>query len=313
MRFLEKSGHKIRRIAAAAAGLAFAGIIFTACGTMHKFETTDPSLLISAEDLAEQMGKDGVVIVDMQSEEDYAMGHFEGAVNITSSDIVINVPVPNMLTSKKKIAEVMGKNGISNDSTVLVYDSDKMSAARLLWSLWMYGFDNVRVVNGGIKAIKALELPLTSEFPTVEPAEFTPGEPTGEWLASMKDVRAQVDEPMEGVTLLDVRSDEEYLTEGKIPTAIMRNYTEDFYADGSFKSKGITRVNYVESGVFPEDEIIIYCKSSFRAAASFLALYEAGYRNIKIYDGAYLEWTGNGNNPIDMPAGAALPTKSDAS
>ena len=43
----------------------------------------------------------------------------------------------------------------------------------------------------------------------------------------------------------------------------------------------------------PDDSIVMFCKSSIRAANTYVALYNAGYRNIKIYDGAWLEWSKN--------------------
>ena len=145
--------------------------VLSGCAT-HTYAETDPSLIVSASGLSEYMGQEGVVIVDMQSAEDYAAEHLEGAVNIPVSDIVINVPVENMLTSKKKVESVMGAAGISNDSTVIAYDTDRMSASRLLWTLWMYGFDNVRVVSGGLDAIRAAGLNMTTEVPQVTEASF---------------------------------------------------------------------------------------------------------------------------------------------
>ncbi|MEG1943228.1 MAG: rhodanese-like domain-containing protein, partial [Angelakisella sp.] len=101
--------------------------------------------------------------------------------------------------------------------------------------------------------------------------------------------------------------------EGKIPTAIMMNYLTNYYADNTLKDVQTTQINYLQAGIDPEDEIIIYCKTSFRAAPVFLELYEAGYRNLRIYDGAWLEWTANSTNPIDRPSGAAAPSNKDAS
>ena len=50
-----------------------------------------------------------------------------------------------------------------------------------------------------------------------------------------------------------------------------------------------------------------------RATPVFVQLYEAGYRNIRIFDGAYLEWSSDSTNPVEMPEGAKAPTKADAS
>ena len=303
---------KVQKALALFAALLVLGTAITACSTHTYVDTADP-VVIDASAVSSYLEADGVVFVDMQAPEEYAASHLEGAVNIPSSDIVINVPVQNLITSPKKIESVMGENGISDDSLVIAYDTDKMSAARLAWTLFMYGFENVKIVNGGFDAIQAAGLPVTDQAPSVTPATFTAGEPSGEWNVDMKRVREQVDTPSEHVVLLDVRSDEEYQTEGKIPGAVMRNFTECYREDGTLYPKELTRIHFKEAGIYPEDEIIIYCRSSFRAAPVFIHLYEAGYRNIKLYDGAFLEWTSNASNPVDMPEGAAPPTKKDAS
>ncbi len=284
----------------------------TGCGS-HTFANTEASLLVSVKELPDYLGKDNVVVVDMQSPEDYETSHLEGAVNIPAEDIVINVPVKNMLTSKKKIESVMGSHGISNDTLVIAYDADKMSASRLLWTLFMYGHENVKVVDGGFDAISTSGLSLSDKVPAITEATFTANEPSSEWCVDIARIKEQVNNPQKNVVLLDVRSDEEYQTEGKIPTSVMMNYMTNFFQDGTFKTTEITRINYLQNKIYPEDEIIIYCKTSFRAAPVFVQLYEAGYRNIKLYDGAFLEWSSNSDNPLEMPEGAVAPSKKDAS
>ena len=113
--------------------------------------------------------------------------------------------------------------------------------------------------------------------------------------------------------LLDVRSMDEYYEAGKVPTSVMMDYNTNFFGDKTFKTKDITKINYMEEKIFPENDIIIYCQTSLRAAPVFVQLYEAGYRNIRLYDGAYLEWSSNSSNPIEMPSGAAAPVAKDAS
>jgi len=286
---------------------------FAGCNT-HKFAKTEESLIVSAEELKDYIGKENVVIVDMQSTDGYAAGHVEGAVNIQNGDITINVPVNTMLTSAKKMEKLMSSKGISNDTLVIAYDTNKMSASRLLWSLFMYGHENVKVVDGGFEAIKAAGITLTTEEPVITETTFTAKEPTQNWVATKKEVLAQVNNPSANVILYDVRSDAEYYSEGKIPTSIMREYINNFYSvDGTFKSIQTTRIDHLELGIDPEKEIIIFCKSSMRACPVFVQLYEAGYRNIRIYDGAYLEWSSDSTNPVDMPAGVQPPKKNDAS
>jgi thiosulfate/3-mercaptopyruvate sulfurtransferase len=288
-------------------------VLISACNT-SEYEQTE-SRLISANNLSEFIASNNnLVIVDMQNPEDYATGHVDGSVNITKNDILINVPVDNMLTSKVKFERLMGEKGIDNESTVLIYDNDRLSAATLWWTLLVYGNENAFVLDGGLQALNNSGIEMTSKIPNIKTAVYTAQEKNNAYLAKMSDVKAQLDEPNENVILLDVRTDQEYAEKGKIPSSIMMDYAKMFYSDNTFKDVQATRINFMDNGMRPEKEIIIYCQTSIRASSVFLSLYNAGYRNIKIYDGAFLEWCTNPNNPIELPNGAGpLPSNKDAS
>ena len=263
-------------------------VVISACNPSTYEET--PSQIISADSLSDFISSnDNIVIVDMQSPEDYAAGHVEGAVNIVKDDIVINVPVENMLTSKAKFEKLMDEKGIDNDSTILIYDDDKMSAARLWWTFLMFGNENARVIDGGLQAINNAGIELTRDIPDVKQTAYVAGDKNKAYLADMNDVLQQVNEPNPNVVLLDVRTDQEYNEKGKIPSSVMLDYNNIFYTDNTFKDVQATRINFIDNGMRPEKKIIMYCQTSMRASAVFLSLYNAGYRNIKIYDGAYLE------------------------
>jgi len=287
--------------------------VISACNP-SEYEDTVPQI-ISAASLSELISSnENIAVIDMQSPEDYAAGHVEGAVNIVKDDIVINVPVDNMLTSKSKFERLMSEKGIDNDSTILIYDTDKMSAARLWWSFLVVGNEDARVIDGGLDAIKKSGIELTKEIPNIKTTTYVAEDKNKAYLADMSDVLDQINEPDSNVVLLDVRTDQEYIEKGKVPSSVMLDYNNIFYTDNTFKDVQATRINIIDNGMRPEKEIIMYCQTSMRASAVFLSLYNAGYRNIKIYDGAYLEWSSNPNNPIELPDGAsALPSKKDAS
>lgn len=291
--------------------LSLASVALTACNTSTYAESG--KIIIPAADLSEYIGKDNVTIVDMQSAEAYAAAHVEGAINITLDDIVINVPVKNMLTSKNKIQKLLSEKGIGNETTLVVYDDNKMNAARFFWTMLMYQNQNVLVIDGGLNAIKAAGYTLTDVVPEITPTEYVAADKDTTWLATADDVLAQVNEPDKNTILLDVRTDEEYYASGKVPSSVMFDYYNNFYKDGTFKNIETTRINYMNAGIRPENEVIMYCQTSMRAAAVFLRLYDAGYRNLKIYDGAYLEWSSNPNYPVDIPSGTVAPTNKDAS
>lgn len=306
-------------------------VLLSACNNFDYAETDQ--LIISADSLADYLDQDNVVFVDMQSAEDYAAGHMANAVNIQLSELMINVPVENMLTSASKINALMDSKGIGNDTLILAYDSDKMSASRLLWSLMVYGNNNVRVIDGGIEAIREAGYDMTddpdyvpeqgsndkSDLPIADEAVAQSGFAAADtkdeaWYIGIKEMQELVNAPNDNTVILDVRTDAEYLESGKIPGALMMDFNQNFYSDGTFKDTQSTQINYLQNGMNPEKQIIIYCRTSVRAAAVFVCLYDAGYRNIRIYDGAWLEWSANSANPIEYADNAVpIVTNKDAS
>ncbi len=291
--------------------LALTAGMMTACNTSKYAESG--KIIIPAGNLQTYIGADNTVIVDMRSGEDYAAAHVEGAVNIPVSELMISVPVQNMLTSKSKLQKLLSAKGISSDTVIVAYDDNNMSAARLFWTMLMYQNHNVLVVDGGLSAIKASGYTLTDAVPEISPAEYVAADKDETWAATMQDVQNQVNEPDKNTVLLDVRTEEEYYASGKVPSSVMVDFYSNFYKDGTLKNIETTRINYMKEGIKPENDVIVYCQTSMRAATVFLRLYDAGYRNLKIYDGAYLEWSSNPNNPVDIPSGIVAPTNKDAS
>jgi thiosulfate/3-mercaptopyruvate sulfurtransferase len=283
-------------------------LVLAAAGCDRSQYAASDQILIQAVDLPRYMGKNGVVILDMQAPEDYAREHVAGAVNYPVSNILVSLPVPNSLAPKGRVASTLGRAGVDNGTTVVIYDEGKsLNASRLWWTLLVYGHEQVKVVSGGLPAIRAAAVNLDAGTPEVEAKEFTVTDNRKLYLASMHDVRKQVDEPEPGVILLDTRTDKEYREEGKIPGSVLMDHNRNFYRDGTFFDTRATRINYIEKNIRAENMVIIYCRTSMRASAVFLRLWDAGYRKLKLYDGAWLEWSAGGGNAVERPSGAAVP------
>ena len=275
-------------------------LLLTGCGSQG---TEGGGWIIDAKTVSSYLAKENVVIIDMQKSGDYAEGHIKGAVNITRNDIVINTPVENMLAPKEVIEEVMGKNGISDATTVLVYDNNNnMDAARLWWTMLVYGHENVKVVSGGLKALRSAGLDLTTEKASISPAQFTAKEANTALIATKDEVLAQLNDPDDKVILLDTRTEQEY-NEGTIPGSVLYDYANNNFNDGTFKTPQIIKIDYIEIKITSDRTVIMYCKTSVRAAQTYLALYNAGYRNLKLYDGAWLEWSSDESLPVQKPSG----------
>ena len=271
---------------------------FTGCGPAAAGEKGTE--IIAARDLSHLLSQ-GAVLVDAQPGVKYNKEHIEGAVNIGRSDIVVNEPYPNLLAGANQIAGVLGARGISNNSLVVIYDNNKnMDSARLWWTMKYYGHDGVKVVSGGFEALKAAGFKVTAEKPPVTPASFAVTGERKEMIISRNDLKKIVDTAPENSVIIDTRTEEEY-NEGTIPGSVLLDFAGNNFSDGTYKPVQQIRIRYLEEGIDYDDTLVMYCKTSIRGAQTYLALYNAGYRDLKLYDGAWVEWSRNPMNPVYKP------------
>ncbi|WP_432407811.1 sulfurtransferase [Wukongibacter sp. M2B1] len=277
--------------------------VFAAVGcSSTSFNEDEAKSIISAKDALQLLGKENVVLVDAQKANIYGKAHVKGSVNISRDDIVVKEPVANVLGTKEQIEKVLGNVGISNDATVVIYDNNNnMDSARLWWTMKVYGHENVMVVSGGLKSLVEAGVEKTTEVPSVNPVEYSAKDKDISMIATIDEVKAQVNDPNENVVLIDTRSQEEY-NAGTIPSSILIDYSDNNYNDGTYKSVQDIRIMYLENNIKPENTAIMYCKTSIRGAQTYLALYNAGYRNLKLFDGAWVEWVLDESNPKQMPS-----------
>ncbi len=280
-----------------AALVVMTALLFISCGSYEESGT----VIIDGKEAAKLVGTSGVVLVDAQTASNYAKEHIDGAVNIQRNDIVKKDLVVNMLADASTIEAVFGSRGISNSTQVVIYDdNNNMDAARLWWTFLVYGHENVKVVSGGLQEMVRAGFAVSTTPATASPATFKAAAKNTALIATTAEVLAQVNDPKDDVFLIDTRTDEEF-DAGTIPSSIHLNYVGNDYADGTFRKIQDIRIIYKEAGVRTDDTAIMYCKTSIRGAQTFLALYNAGYRNLKLYDGAWLEWILDGSRPIQLP------------
>ncbi len=269
----------------------------------------DSSNVVEAEEIASLMQQENVVLVDVRAAEEYAKGHVEGAMNLTTGELTKNEPTPGLIADLETVEAVLGSKGIGNDSKILLYDDSGIHATRLWWVLKVYGHEDVQVINGGAAALVKAGLPLSMEVPSYSSVDYTAKSADMDLIATYDMVNAQVENPKDNVVILDVRSAAEF-AEGAIPGAILYPHTNHFYADGTFKSKRAIELDYKDLGIDKEDTVYVYCKTSVRATPVMLLLREAGFNDVKVYDGAWLEWEQQGTielveEPVVTPQDAS--------
>ncbi len=271
----------------------------SACGVKTAGETGTE--IITAKKAVSLIAEETIILIDARTAVDYKKNHIENAVNISRADIVVNTPYPNLLCPPDQLEKVLGEIGISNSSSVVIYDSNKnMDSARLWWTLKIYGHDDVKVVSGGINALIQAGMSESITSPVPKSVTFKAAAVKSEMLADRKIIKDQINNPDSDMVIIDTRTFDEYC-EGTIPGSILMDYSGNNFSDQTYRPVRQIQIRYLEEDVDFNDTIIMYCKTSIRGAQTYLALYNAGYRDLKLYDGAWVEWSARPAKPVCVP------------
>ena len=99
---------------------------------------------------------------------------------------------------------------------------------------------------------------------------------------------------MKNFEILDARSSQEFMG-GYLPNSKLILFTEGIGYDGKlFRDKDFLEVLFSQNQISKDKEIICYCMHDHRASNLFLQLKIAGFDNVKLYDGSFVEWYGKG-------------------
>ncbi len=278
--------------------LVSAALLLFSCGNYAE----SGMLIIDADEALELAGSGSWVLLDAQKTTSYEKEHVDGAVNIERKDITVTRQVSNMLAPASQLAEAAGKAGITEESDIIIYDdNNNMDSGRLAWTFMIYGHKGqIKVVSGGLSALKADGASITDGSSKVSSSTYKPGSLDSSMVIDKAGVLDLINNPPENYAIIDVRTDEEY-NDGTIPGAVHIEYLENDFPDVTYKPVQQIRILYKDNGIMPDDMIVMFCKSSIRAAQTWAALYNAGYRNLKIYDGAWLEWGSDDSLPVYKP------------
>ena len=285
--------------------------------------STDAPVLISPQDLVVLQADEPLVIIDTRDPAAYAMGHIPGAVSLRDVFTFLASSTPQGLQDLKAVfAERFGAAGLSGRETAVLYE-DAMhtgygQSCRGFYLLTWMGYPKVRVLNGGLAAWRAADLPLSTEVPEPTPARFPVDGATADVMVGIDEVKAALGGP---TVLLDVRDVDEWIGEssspygkdfaprkGRLPGARWIEWYR-FMKPGPqgpmIKSPAEVRAECATAGIGTDDAIYLYCFKGARASNTFLALKQAGFDNVRLYFGSWNEWSRDPALPIEsgQPAG----------
>lgn len=269
-------------------------------------EYAHPEVLVDTQWVEDHLKdpKVRVAEVDYDPKANYMLGHAPGAVLFDWKED-INDPLTRNIFSKPSCEDLLQRAGINNDTALILYgDFNNWFAAFAFWVFKYYGYDDIRLMNGGRKKWLEEDRPLSKDIPEYPKGNFKAAEPDNSIRVFLNYVRDSIESSQK--VLIDVRSPKEFTGEilappeyptehaqrgGHIPGALNIPWSQAVSEDGTFKSAEELKKLYESKGITSNKEVIAYCRIGERSSHTWFVLkYLLGYPDVKNYDGSWTEW-----------------------
>jgi thiosulfate/3-mercaptopyruvate sulfurtransferase len=275
------------------------------------------SNLVSAARLNDLITAGGCRVVDCRfdfsdgekARSDWQAGHIPGAV-YAHMDEDLAAPVTattgrHPLPETEKFAAWLASVGWSPGQLLVAYDEASGALASRLWWMMRYYGQPAALLDGGLKAWTAAELPLESgavAHPAAEPADLRPN---SFMTVSADDIFRNLGRPE--LVVLDARARERYTGKvefldsaaGHIPGALSRPFDRNLGADGRFLSAAELEKQFEATlGGTDPARIAHSCGSGVTACHNLFAMELAGLGGSRLYPGSWSEWIRDPERPI---------------
>ncbi len=270
--------------------------------------------LLVTRDTLKQLPTKQEVIIDTRSKIKFLMGHIPGAINLSNWKEFTskNNRIRGLLINDKNfISKTLGNLGLDPEKSIIIYGDPAdpwRTDGRFFWMFERYGFTNVSILDGGIKAWQEIGGKLENGFQKerkltkimAEKIYLNPKVIADKYMIkrALNDIN---------YVLIDNRTKEEYQGStpygsprgGHIPNAIHIHWPDFFKRDGTLKSASDLSRLLEKEGVLYGKEIIVYCTGGVRSAMAYFVFRYMGFK-VRNYDGSWWDWSQDFKLPIEI-------------
>ena len=268
--------------------------------------------------LEKNLDNKNLVVIDTRKAELYKKSHIAGAINYPKAMFFQGKlgTVPKLPNTPLQMQEMLQKAAVTEKSIIVFYSAgaknkDFADAASGMWNVWLYGFQNSAILNGGFEKWNFEKKKTTKIVPTITKSDIELESYDKTIIASMSDVldaqysnEKQITDARVGKFYRGEDDRKDLKRHGRIPTAKLtptiryvkksNNYFEFISKEDATKT-----LHNGGFGIELDKPVTIYCNTGHKARGLwFVSKFIVGMKNVKVYDGGIVEYS-RSNLPME--------------
>ncbi len=247
-------------------------------------------MLVTANYLSENIDDPNLILIDTRPSIAYSYGHPKKAQSLTVEKLIkLDKYGSNLAPEDKQAEQIFSHLGIDETKHVVVGGSYMdPSSSRIAWTLQYFGHRKTSLLDSDISLLSK-EIEFVRKPFLAKPAKFVPK------INSKLRIEAnELKEKLNEFVILDARSFPEFAS-GHLPNAILTPFTDGLGNNGKiFQDASFLENLFAERKITKDSNIVCYCQHGHRAANLLYQLKLAGFQEVRLFDGSFVEWYGRG-------------------
>tara|TARA_X000000950_G_C13741456_1_gene588667 strand:- start:80 stop:970 length:891 start_codon:yes stop_codon:yes gene_type:complete len=240
--------------------------------------------------------------------QDYLEEHIPGASFLDLQNQISNTKSQFKFTlpDMASLSSGFGKLGIGDPHHIILYSTNGLQwATRVWWMIYMLGYKNVSILNGGLREWKRNDYDLESGENFYSETTFLNSESQSFFVGREQTLDAMNNNSCFLINALtsDIHNGEStrYGRPGRIPRSINIPFNDLMDINTHMLKSPEEALSVFEKyNISKDSEILNYCGGGIAATLNAFVLHQLGFEKLKVYDNSLSEWAMDESLPMEI-------------